>query len=105
MAEEQRLTPAERLRHEVASWLSVIGALLCGLVDLLLIVYSVWISADRWIIELAKAHFAAMVGLPLAAAVRLEKALPFRRCFVRSYVVSPAVDPSMPHEGETTMRA
>ena len=67
MAEEQRLTPAERLRREVASRLIVVGASLFGLVDLLLIVYSVWISTDRWIIELAKAHFAAMVGLPLAA--------------------------------------
>jgi hypothetical protein len=54
VAEEQRLTPAERLRREVASRLIVVGASLFGLVDLLLIVSQSGLAPIAGLLSLQK---------------------------------------------------
>jgi putative transposase len=45
------------------------------------------------------------MGKPPPLAVRLDKALPFRRCCMQRAVVSSVVDQPRPQHGETTMRA
>jgi hypothetical protein len=59
------------MRREIAQWLIVVGATLFGSVYLTLVVYYIFISEDKWIIDVAKAHFAAAIGLPLAAVAAL----------------------------------
>ncbi|MEY6433036.1 hypothetical protein ABC977_11535 [Thioalkalicoccus limnaeus] len=60
-----------RLRTQVAQWMIVVGAALFASVYLALIVVYLFFSEDKWVIEVAKAHFAATIGLPLAAVAAL----------------------------------
>lgn len=59
------------LRRVIASWLIIVGMVVFGLAMLLSIVDGIWSSQDRWVVEAAKQHFAAVVGLPLAAVAAL----------------------------------
>lgn len=64
------MDPEDRIRtirREVALWLIVIGATLFASVYLVFVVHSIFISEDKWLIGIARKHFAATVGLPLAA--------------------------------------
>ena len=55
----------------VASWLIILGMLVFGITMLISMVDGIWFSEDRWVIVAAKEHFAAVVGLPLAAVAAL----------------------------------
>lgn len=58
-------------RQEVASWLVMLGMACFGAVALFGVIHGIWISEDRWIVHIAKEHFAAIVGLPSAAIASL----------------------------------
>lgn len=59
------------LRRIIASWLIILWVVSFGLAMLLSTVDGIWSSEDRWVIVAAKEHFAAVVGLPLAAVAAL----------------------------------
>jgi fatty acid desaturase len=69
--ESNKYARLSKLRQEVATWLVMLGMALFGSVSLLSVIDGIWISEDRWIVAIAKEHFAAIVGLPAAATAAL----------------------------------
>jgi hypothetical protein len=65
-------------RREAALWAVLIGGGVFGLYFLILIVYYTFFSADQWLIQIAKAHYAAVVRLPLMAIAALLIVSTFR---------------------------
>lgn len=66
------------LRREVALWSILIAGGLFGLFFLALIVDNTWFSNDPWLTNVAKKHYPAAIGLPLAAIAALLVVSVFR---------------------------
>ena len=64
MKDEKALLNEEKFRS-IAGWLIFLGAGLYSALLLIFIAYNLW-REESFIIELVEAHFAALVGLPLA---------------------------------------
>ena len=65
-------------RREATLWAVLIGGGLFGLYFLTFIVYFTYFSADQWLVQIAKAHYAAAIGLPLMAIAALLIVSTFR---------------------------
>jgi hypothetical protein len=65
-------------RREATLWAVLIGGGFFGLYFLIFIFYFTYISVDRWLIQIARAHYAAAIGLPLMAIAALLIVSTFR---------------------------
>ncbi len=65
-------------RREATLWAVLIGGGLFGFYFLIFIVYFTYISPDQWLIQVAKAHYAGAIGLPLMAIAALLIVSTFR---------------------------
>lgn len=65
-------------RREVALWSVLIGGGAFGVFFLTLIVYGTYFSSDLWLVNVAKVHYAAAIGLPLMAIAALLVVSTFR---------------------------
>jgi hypothetical protein len=59
------------LSRRLAVWIILIGMVAFGMLELFFIIDGVWLSEDQWMVNQAKEHFAAVVGLPTAALAAL----------------------------------
>jgi hypothetical protein len=71
--EEERGSASPKLRR-AAAWLVPGGATILGGAFIILGVSTMW-SNQGWLVDIAKSHFAATVGLPAAALVAMAVVL------------------------------
>jgi hypothetical protein len=76
MSDDRSYLSEERFRA-IAGWLVFLGAGAFSLVFLAFIVFHSW-EPNSWIVEVVKLHFAATVGLPLAAIASICVVLLFK---------------------------
>jgi hypothetical protein len=76
MNEEKSYLSEERFRA-IAGWLVFLGTCVFSAVFLAFVVYHSW-GEDSWILDIVKEHFAATVGLPLAAIASICVVLLFK---------------------------
>jgi hypothetical protein len=66
-SEKLQISTSRRL----AVWIILIGMVAFGTLELFFIIDGVWLSHDPWIVNQAKDHFAAVLGLPTSALASL----------------------------------
>lgn len=76
MSDDRSYLSEERFRA-IAGWLVFLGTGVFSIVFLGFIVFHSW-GSNSWILEVVKQHFAATVGLPLAAIASICVVLLFK---------------------------
>ena len=76
MNEDKSYLSEERFRA-IAGWLVFLGTCVFSAVFLVFVVCHSW-GEDNWIVDIVKEHFAATIGLPLAAIASICVVLIFK---------------------------